>query len=266
MLRTHIRIHKNINNSICKCALSKEHDRTRDEVNFLRSELKNEIKTLKEFNALKHNDNIEMIETMNEKQPVLIRESVIVLGVQNVPIQAEIRRIKKNHTSSNNSRSMEKPKCDICNLSFDSDGTLNQHMLNEHKERLSQLNCNLCSFQASTRREFINHIPIHGDSDPTTRMQINQWKCRNCEEFFESKVLLMNHRRDNHDMLMCYFDMEDRFSQSPERCWYKHRSHKSLTTNIKNSKCYSSKEEFNSIGNMMDHRKEIHPETVKPLD
>ena len=161
---------------------------------------------------------------------------------------------------------MEKLKCDICNVSFDSEGTLNQHMLNEHKERLSQLNCNLCSFQASTRREFINHIPIHGDSDPTTRMQINQWKCRNCEEFFENKVLLMNHRRDNHDMPMCYFDMEDRCSQSPERCWYKHRSQKSLTTNIKNSKCFSCKEEFNSIGDMMDHRKEIHPETVKPLD
>ena len=63
---------------------------------FLRSELeksKNEIKTLKEFNALTHNDTIEIIESLNEKQPVLIRESVIVLGVQNVPIQAKIHRI-----------------------------------------------------------------------------------------------------------------------------------------------------------------------------
>ena len=98
MLRTHIKIHKNLNNSMCKCALSKEHDRTRDEVKFLRSELeksKNEIKTLKEFNALKHIDNSEIIVSLNEKQPVLIRESVIVLDVQNVPIQAKFRIIKK---------------------------------------------------------------------------------------------------------------------------------------------------------------------------
>ena len=189
---------------------------------------------------------------------------MIVLRCTQCPYTSKNSNNLKNHTSSNHSMSMEKLKCDICNVSFDSEGTLNQHMLNEHKERLSQLNCNLCSFQASTRREFINHIPVHGDSDPTTRMQIKQWKCRNCEELFENKVLLMNHRRDNHDMPMCYFDMEDRCSQSPERCWYKHRSQKSLTTNIKNSKCYSCKEEFNSIGYMMHHRKEIHPETAKP--
>ena len=71
----------------------------------------------------------------------------------------------------------------------------------------------------------------------------------------------MDHRRDNHDMPMCYFDMENRCTQLPGKCWYKHRS--SETSDSKINKCFPCQQTFNSIGIMMEHRKTMYPETVK---
>ena len=71
----------------------------------------------------------------------------------------------------------------------------------------------------------------------------------------------MDHRRDNHDMPMCHFDMEDRFTQLPGKCWYRHKS--GTSSDKKDIKCFTCQHTFNSIGMLMEHRKEIHPEIVK---
>ena len=268
VMRTHMKIHKDPNTSTCKCFLSKENQKVIDEVKFLRSELeksKNEIKTLRESKSLKQNEHDNIIQPQTIRPKEVTRDSVITFRCQNCPFTTKNINNLNHHTKNNHeANSHSHMKCEICNISFNSEGSLKQHMLNEHKERLAQLNCNTCSFQASTRTEFLNHIPIHGVGDQTINLQIIQWKCRNCEEIFENKVTLMNHRRDNHEMPMCYFDMEDRCSQSSERCWYTHKSaQKTNTTNQKIIICFTCKQEFNYIGGMMEHRKEIHPETVK---
>ena len=75
--------------------------------------------------------------------------------------------------------------CKLCEVLFDSKGRLNQHMLNEHTERLKQLNCNYCSFQSTDRNKFINHTSKHEERDNTVNIQIEQWKCRNCGIIYE---------------------------------------------------------------------------------
>ena len=90
----------------------------------------------------------------------------------------------------------------------------------------------MCSFQSSERMELMNHITTHGVSDQIISVQLKQWKCRNCGETFESKPHLMNHRRDNHDMPMCYYDMENKCNQSPEMCWYKHKTGQVANTSV----------------------------------
>ena len=156
-------------------------------------------------------------------------------------------------------------QCQICEIKFNSEGRLTQHMLNEHRERLAQLNCNMCSFQSSDKNEFINHVTKHGETDQTMNVQLQHWKCRNCKESFESKWKMMDHRRDNHEMPMCFYDLEGKCKQLPGKCWYKHQLNQTMAPVISNStKCYSCKEEFASLGMMMEHRKENHPKIVKP--
>ena len=137
--------------------------------------------------------------------------------------------------------------------------------MNEHKEILEQLNCNMCSFQASEKKELMNHIPSHGSKDQILSVQTTLWKCRNCGEVFESKNHLMNHRRDNHEMPMCYYDKEDKCNQTPEMCWYKHKSQQmeERRTNSQSNECFVCQEDFRSLGSLMEHKKTVHPELVK---
>ena len=72
----------------------------------------------------------------------------------------------------------------------------------------------------------------------------------------------MEHRRDNHEMPDCRDDLEDSCTRSAEICYYKHKSNSKVKPTLFN--CYSCQHEFNSLGSMMEHRKEIHPEVVKP--
>ena len=144
-----------------------------------------------------------------------------------------------------------------------SDGLLTQHMLNEHRERFSQLNCNMYSFQSNDKNEFANHVTKHGKSDPTINIQLKHWKCRNCEASFKSKWKMMNHIRDNHEMLLCFYDMEGKCKQVSGQCWYKHKSSQPIEPkSSKSTTCFSCKEEFLSLGSMMDHRKINHQEIV----
>ena len=156
-------------------------------------------------------------------------------------------------------------KCELCDIIFKSKGLMKQHMLNEHRERIAQLNCNMCSFQASDRNEFMKHVSLHGISGPIVDVQMSQWKCRTCKEVFEKKTNLMKHRCDNHEMPPCRDDLEDNCSRSAVICNYKHKSN----TPFRNPKsneviCYSCQHEFNSLGSMMEHMKTNHPEVVKP--
>ena len=143
------------------------------------------------------------------------------------------------------------------------DGILQQHLLNEHKERIYQLNCNMCSFQSSERKEIMNHIPTHGVTDQILDAQLKPWKCRDCGERFESKHSFMVHRRDNHVMPMCHYNIDNRCNQLPEVCWYQHKEGNILNQRNIQNKCFTCQEEFMSLGSLMDHRKTNHPELVK---
>ena len=93
---------------------------------------------------------------------------------------------------------------------------------------------------------------------------MSQWKCRNCSKLFESKWFLMEHRRYNHEMPLCRYDIEGGCNRLIGKCWYKHKSSQpQQKTTLVKSVCYSCKEEFEAHGVMMEHRKLIHLEIVK---
>ena len=80
----------------------------------------------------------------------------------------------------------------------------------------------------------------------------------------------MNHRRDNHDMPMCHYDMEDNCNQLPDICLYKHKVQKISDkgnvirrTDSQSNECFVCQENFRSLGTLMEHKKDVHPELVK---
>ena len=96
--------------------------------------------------------------------------------------------------------------------------------------------------------------------------------CKDCNETFETKWQLMNHRRDKHPTnKMCFYDAENKCSFSADQCWYKHRESRSktnsesrLTSKDRNVlKCFTCQNIFANIPSLMEHRKQNHIETVK---
>ena len=75
----------------------------------------------------------------------------------------------------------------------------------------------------------------------------------------------MEHRKENHDMPYCRDDAKGDCSRGRAQCWYRHKNSQTITElTSKTSHCFSCQQEFNSLGSMMEHRKLVHPETVKP--
>ena len=264
MLKTHMKVHKTkaSTQEQCNCAMSKEYQKAQAEIKTLRKELEksnNKVKSLESFKVLQSS---EVLPNRNEEMPVTpVRQSVISYRCKECNFICKTVESLNTHIREHE---MQVIQCQICEIKFNSEGRLTQHMLNEHKERLSQLNCNMCSFQSSDKNEFINHVTKHGETDQTINVQLKHWKCRNCEKSFESKWTMMDHRRDNHEMPMCFLDMEGKCKQLPGKCWYKHKLNQTMTTASSNStKCFSCKEEFASLDMMMEHRKYHHPEIVK---
>ena len=74
----------------------------------------------------------------------------------------------------------------------------------------------------------------------------------------------MEHRKANHDMPFCRDDAKGGCDRGPAQCWYKHKNSQ-IQNEIKSnpSQCFSCQQAFTSLGNMMEHRKLVHPEIVK---
>ena len=275
MLKAHMKIHKTkaVPFKKCNCLMSKEYEKLQNEAKILRRELeqcKIKMKTLQDFSALKQHSvppiiqlDAPKIQVENEQNSnVVIRESVITFCCKECPFTTKTSHNLSDHMKTHKE---EMIMCKLCEVLFDSKGRLNQHMLNEHTERLKQLNCKYCSFQSTDRNESINHTSKHGERDNTVNIQIEQWKCRNCGIIYENKWSLMEHRKENHEMPFCRDDAKGGCDRGPAQCWYKHKNSQ-IQNEIKSnpSQCFSCQQAFTSLGNMMEHRKLVHPEIVKP--
>ena len=261
MLKTHLKVHKikPTAQDPCTCTTSKEYAKMQAEIKTLRKELENsnsKLKVLENCSALKPNADA----TQKDRSVNQVRQSVITYRCKNCNFTCKTVDVLNSHIKKHDTQIYQ---CQLCDITFSSDGLLTQHMLNEHRERFSQLNCNMCSFQSSDKNEFAKHVTKHGKTDTTINIQLKHWKCRNCEASFESKSKMMDHRRDNHEMPMCFYDMEGKCKQLPGKCWYKHKSSQVMKPSSNSTKCFSCKNEFPSLGSMMDHRKVNHPEIVK---
>ena len=152
MLRTHMKIHKTkpSTQEQCNCTMSKEYHKVQDEIKTLRKELEksnNKVKSLEAYNILQPSEVSPNKVVEMPGNPV--RQSVISYGCKDCNFICKTVESLNSHIRKHDSQDIQ---CQICEIKFNSEGRLTQHMLNEHRERLAQLNSNMCSFQSSDKK------------------------------------------------------------------------------------------------------------------
>ena len=132
------------------------------------------------------------------------------------------------------------------------------------KTKEAEYNCNECDFQGAGQLELNKHINLkHMKSN---RNDQNSIECRNCGENFSSKWNLMNHRKSMHlnSVAYCRNKLEGKCNFSDEICWWNH-SEKQIN-NEQNVKCFVCSKLFDSKVELMMHRKNDHPELIRPCN
>ena len=96
--------------------------------------------------------------------------------------------------------------------------------------------------------------------------QKGTFRCTKCETQFSSKWNLNNHTRDDHEKTKdCEFFKEGKCQFPESICWDRHDKSAANTSNvIEKIDCHTCKNTFKTKTQMMVHRKEKHPEKVKP--
>ena len=164
-------------------------------------------------------------------------------------------------TSQNTSKRYMKPlenKCTECELTFDSKDRINEHMKMEHNNE-DEWNCNDCDFQGSSSFTLMNHLKLtrHQPSERNTARKISIFKCNSCEKEFQRYVALMLHRKTEHKSRVCRYFKNKTCNFSKDECWYRHTEESPIDIDEKYS-CNHCELEFESMGAIMKHKKQVH--------
>ena len=117
--------------------------------------------------------------------------------------------------------------------------------------------CELCSFQTNDQKRLEKHINL---SHVKNSNDENKLPCHACGEFFDSKDMLMMHRKNKHSSIVkkCNWFRNGSCSYTDNMCWYSH----DLTSEELQHKCRFCGNCFNSKSELMAHRKSHHSQTV----
>ena len=115
-----------------------------------------------------------------------------------------------------------------------------------------------CSFQAENKDNLKNHINFKHTSEKDREVL----DCDMCARQFRSSWHMRNHYRDEHGKNEECIHFKQNRCKFGSDCWKAH----SNTTGVKTFTCYSCKDVFKSMNELMSHRKEKHLEMCKPCE
>ena len=147
-------------------------------------------------------------------------------------------------------------KCKTCGERFDKESDLEFHSIYEHVN-IYQWNCMKCPFQTNEKMSLKKHFDIkHTDKQSI-------YQCESCKREFESQWHLKNHIRDEHGKIEECSHFKENRCKFANTCWKKHID---LQSGLKNVLfiCFSCKQSFKTINDLMSHKKKEHIEFCKP--
>ena len=137
------------------------------------------------------------------------------------------------------------------------DKDLEFHITYEHRQ-ITQYNCMNCSFQATSK----DQLQTHMNFKHTKEAEREVFDCETCKRQFRSNWHRRNHQRDDHGKDQeCTFYKEKR-CKFGNTCWKAHNDNTGPIT----FKCYSCKEIFKNMNELMSHRKQKHIDLCKPCE
>ena len=137
--------------------------------------------------------------------------------------------------------------CKVCKVERNTLDKLERHMAN-HKED-GDWYCEICSFQSNNMKGLESHMKHETHLFDLLQLQVN--KCNLCEDTFKSKTDMAKHRRANHKTF--------KPCRNPVGCVFKEEcffNHDPIPEG--KSRCFQCGEVFNTINEMMIHRKKNH--------
>ena len=148
-------------------------------------------------------------------------------------------------------------RCKECGETFKTESDLEFHTTYEHRNN-SQYNCMSCSFQASSKDQLKTHMNFKHTKEADKEVH----DCETCKRKFRSNWHLKNHIRDEHGK-----DQECTFYKQSQckfgnTCWKTHNENRGAITFT----CYSCKEIFKNMNELMSHRKKKHIDLCKPCE
>ena len=181
-----------------------------------------------------------------------------------------------------NHRIPKENKCDRCDVVFTAESELRKHIITKHTLQ-NQIDCKKCGFKVSSQAELQRHLQIkhlmdkksecekcehvcseenEGNKHVTPRhVQRESLKCKSCEKEFNTRSMLMHHRKLEHTntVATCRNYLEEKCDFGTEKCWWIHRDGRQAKI-----ECYFCEKSFDTKNKVMNHRKKEHAKTVKP--
>ena len=148
-------------------------------------------------------------------------------------------------------------RCNKCGDTLKNNTDLEFHTTYEHRESV-QWNCNECSYQSNNKDSLKNHINFKHTIE--INKEVFEWEV--CARQFRSTWHLRNHTRDEHGKNEECVHFKQNRCKFGDNCWKKH----SYLTGAKSFVCYSCKDTFKNMNELMEHRNLKHIEMCKPCE
>ena len=143
---------------------------------------------------------------------------------------------------------------DVCEFQCNSKKNMNDHNIEISGED-GDFNCKYCPFQGNNNKVLSNHLD-----------NAHQMRCHNCGKIFKTKNELMIHRKSHHpDKIRICRYIENGYCTFGRECWYNHSQENTGGSNqssVENYRCTNCEDVFTSRSNMMNHRKNVHSNTI----
>ena len=160
------------------------------------------------------------------------------------------------HTKTDH-QTQESINCRYCKKTF-----ISQKDLESHVDSFHQFNCMECDHQAHQESDLKKHMETAHKCSTSDIPADMQFKCVSCAQHFARKDSLMTHRRDTHgkSKTKCRYNIPPLICKKGEKdCAYDHTSIQETSNAFK---CTVCNELFPTKSQVLNHRKNNHPEKV----
>ena len=216
-----------------------------------------EMKLIKQLNAAleeevhKNEERIAILEKDEKKHLDAIKQ-----------LESKTEKLNEKETKSNDAKDIgcqteldEPIFCYECDFPAEDFHDLGEHMVEYHSEK-----CSICGDRFDSKETVANHAMDHSKECNVQRVPAGSMQCNFCEENFQTKRDLMQHKKTKHieKVSTCWKYTLGTCHFGDLSCWFQHNDETSSSKN----KCDDCDKSFSTKPEYFQHRKINHSTKV----